>query len=218
MQSLRGETDQAFDRLRAVLARDPGCVAARLHLAGMLLLDRRAEAVLNLLAGAPPAGRDGAHWRAHRAHALLLLDRTAAARAELDAIDDPHDAEILILLRRIDLAQRDGHGVAVAAMVTRMAKLADDPDAALPEHRIIGHFELARFHHDRSRVAEAFTHWHRGHRLLAAIQPFSRAAHAAFADASVAAFDRARLHGGARADNTTRRRCSSSACRARAPR
>ena len=48
-----------------------------------------------------PAGRDGAHWRAHRALALLLLDRTEDARAELDAIGEPHDAEILVLWRRI---------------------------------------------------------------------------------------------------------------------
>jgi hypothetical protein len=52
----------------------------------------------------------------------------------------------------------------------------------------------------RNQTATAFEHWHRGHRLLAGIQPFSRAAYGAFVDASIAAFDRGRLHEGPRAD------------------
>jgi tetratricopeptide (TPR) repeat protein len=200
-QLLRGETDEALARLRAVLDRDPGCVAARLNLANALLLDREAGAALALLAGTPPAGRDGAHWRAHRALALLLLNRPEEARAELDAVDQPYDAEILILWRRIHLAQRDGDGAAVEAMAARMAELAEDSAAALLEHRIIGHFELARFRDGLNQRTAAFEHWHRGHRLLAGIQPFSRAAYAAFVDATIAAFDRVRLREGGRADN-----------------
>ena len=80
------------------------------------------------------------------------------------------------------------------AMAGRMAELADDATAALLEHRIIGHFELARFHDARNQTAAAFPHWHRGHSLLAEIQPFSRAAYGAFIDASIACFDRERLH------------------------
>ncbi len=198
---LRGDTDEAVARLRAVLARDPGCVAARLNLANALLLDREAAEALALLDGAVPPGRDGAHWRAHRALALLLLDRVEAARAELDAIAEPHDAELLILWRRIHLARHDGDAAAADAMAARMAALAGDPAAALPEHRIIAEFELARFHDANNRVAEAFAHWKLGHRLLARMQPFSRSAHAAFIDASIAAFDHARLRDGPHADN-----------------
>jgi tetratricopeptide (TPR) repeat protein len=200
-QILRGETDEALARLRGVLQRDPGCVAARLNLANALLLDREAKAALELLPGTPPPGRDGAHWRAHRALALLLLGHAEQARAELDAIGDPFDAEILILWRRIHLARHDGDETAADTMAARMAELAEDATAALLEHRIIGHFELARFHDARNQTAAAFQHWHRGHRLLAGIQPFSRAAYGAFVDASIACFDRERLHAGQRADN-----------------
>jgi tetratricopeptide (TPR) repeat protein len=200
-QLLRGETDAALDRLRGLLARDPGCVPARLNLANAMLIDGDARAALDLLSTQPPAGRDGAHWRAHRALALLLCHRPDAARAELDAIGDPHDAEILILWRRVHLAVHDGDEACADSLAGRMAVLADDPAAALPEHRIISHFELARYHDRRDRIGQAFAHWHRGHRLLAGFQPFSRAVHAGFVDATVAAFDRQRLHQGARADN-----------------
>ena len=200
-QIRRGETDEALARLRGVLERDPGCVAARLNLANALLLDREAKAALEVLPGTPPPGRDGAHWRAHRALALLLLGRPEQARAELDTIGEPYDAEILILWRRIHLAQHDGDETAAQAMAARMGELAEDATAALLEHRIIGHFELARFHDARNQTDAAFRHWHRGHRLLAGIQPFSRAAHGAFVDASIACFDRERLHCGPRADN-----------------
>ena len=97
---------------------------AAANLANALLLDRDAAEALAVLHGTAPAGRDGAHWRAHRALALLLLDRTEEARAELDAIVAPHDAEILVLWRRIHLAQRDGDSDAAEAMAARMATLA----------------------------------------------------------------------------------------------
>jgi predicted Zn-dependent protease len=198
---LRGDTDTALARLHGVLARDPGCIPARLNLANAMLLDGHAEAALEVLQEAAPAGRDGAHWRAHRALALLLLDRAEAARAELDAIVTPGDAEILILWRRIHLAERDGDAAAAATMAARMGELADDPHAALLEHRIIGHFELARWHDNGDRIDIAFGHWDRGHKLLSQLQPFSRKALAEFIDATVAAYDQKRLHQGARAAN-----------------
>ena len=199
---LRGEQEEAMARLRGVLRRDPGCVAAKLNLANALLLDREAGEALALLAGRVPAGREGRHWHAQRAMALLLLGRPAEARAELDAIGEPYgDAEILILWRRIALAQIAHETEAAEAMAERMAALAKQDGAALLEHRIIGHFELARFHHQRGRRARAFGHWRDGHRLLGRMQPFSRAAHREFVDASIAAYDTARLRNGPRADN-----------------
>ena len=196
---LRGETEPALARLRGVLARDPGCVPARINLANALLLDREAAEALSLLEGPAPGGRDGAHWLAHRALALLPLGREEEARADLDAIGDPHDADILIVWRRVLLAMR-AHDVAAAeALAERMAALAEDETAAFLEHRIIGHFELARFHDSRGRPDVAFGHWRRGHRLLGGVQPFSREHHAGRVAATIAHFDRARLHTGARA-------------------
>ena len=199
---LRGDQEEAMARLRRVLRRDPGCIAAKLNLANALLLDREAEQALALLAGRVPAGREGRHWHAQRAMALLLLGRPAQARAELDAISQPYgDAEILVLWRRIVLAGIANETAQAETMAERMAALAGQEGSALLEHRIIGHFELARFHHQRGRPAYAFEHWQNGHRLLARMQPFSREAHREFVDASIAAYDRARLRDGPHAAN-----------------
>ena len=201
---LRGETDAALVRLRGVIERDPGCIPARINLANALLLDREAAEALALLEGSPPAGRDGAHWRAHRASALLLLGDVAAARAELDAVTDQFDAEILIVWRRILLAMHARDVATAEALAERMAGLADDASGVFLEHRIIGHFELARFHDARGRRHTAFTHWKRGHRLLADVQPFSREHHAAFVSASIACFDDVRMRAGRHARNSDR--------------
>jgi hypothetical protein len=87
-------------------------------------------------------------------------------------------------------------------------KLADEMERALgttqgviPEHRIMGHFDLARFWSRQGRPERTFSHYIEGHRLLSRFQPFSRDEHRAFVDASIAQFDRARLHDGPRAQN-----------------
>jgi hypothetical protein len=74
-------------------------------------------------------------------------------------------------------------------------------DAMLPEHRIMGHYDLARFWSGRRDRDRAFAHWTAGHRHLARFQPFSRAAFADFVDASIEAFSPARLANGPRATN-----------------
>jgi len=71
----------------------------------------------------------------------------------------------------------------------------------VPEHAIMAHYDLAKFWSQRGERDSAFAHWVRGHKELARFQPFSRAAHAAFIDANIAAFDAARF-AGARAGNT----------------
>ena len=193
---LSGDTDEAIAQLRAVVARAPGCIAARINLASALLLDRESEAALALLQGTPPPGREGLHWRAHRVLALIQTGRRDEARTELDAITPPYgDAEILILWRRIAFASDDE----APALAERMADAVEN-EAMLPEHRIIGHFDLAQFHHRRGLKDAAFAHWTAGHRLLARFQPFSRTAFRDFVDASIAAFDATRL-AGARAAN-----------------
>ena len=71
----------------------------------------------------------------------------------------------------------------------------------VPEHRIMAHFDLARFWSEQRDPDRTFAHWIAGHRLLGRFQPFSRDAHRAFVDATIARFDRARLHDGPRAQN-----------------
>src|SRR5438309_9186284 len=97
-----------------------------------------------------PAGREGRYWRSHRAMALLLLHREAEAAAELDAIPQPYgEAEILILWRRIALAERAGDEAMAVALANRLAALAHANGPALLEHRIIAHFDLGNFRNRR---------------------------------------------------------------------
>ena len=199
---LAGDHETALAELRAVLDTDPGCLAARLNLANALLLDGEAREALDLLRGPAPSGRNGAHWLAHRAMALLLLGRAAEAERDLDVIAAPYgDAELLILWRRICLARHAGRDAEAALMAVRMANLAACEGAGLFEHRVIAHFDLARFHNERNDKRKAFEHWRSGHALLARIQPFSRESCAAFFDASVRAYDAARLRTGPMAAN-----------------
>jgi tetratricopeptide (TPR) repeat protein len=200
---LQGEHDEALALLRGVVERDPGCVAARLNLANAQLLDGEAAETIKLLRGEVPAGREGVHWRAHRATALLLARRPALAQAELDAIPEPYgDGEILIVWRRLVLAERGGDAEAVERLAERLAELVDEEGAALLEHRIIGHFDLAGFRNRHRDDERAFSHWRAGHRLLSRVQPFSRDQFHRFVDTSIAKFSAARLHEGPRATTT----------------
>ena len=198
---LAGDTDEALTRLRRVLARDPGCIPARLNLANTLLLERQPADALAVLDGPVPAGREGRHWRAHRALAQIELGRWDAARSELDAIAEPYgDAEILVLWRRIGLAEHDRDDATAAALVERMERAVEQEGVSLLEHRIIGHFDLARLHHRHGRKGAAFQHWVDGHRLLGSFQPYDRSQAHAFTSASIAAFGAERL-AGPRADD-----------------
>lgn len=198
---LAGDQSGAIAKLRALLARDADCAPARLNLANALLLDRQAKPALDVLDAPPPAGREGAHWRAHQALALIMLGRGAEAEAALDAIPQPYgDAEILIVNRRLQLARRAGDAAGVAALAARLEALCGE-DRFLFEHRIIALFDLARLRHESGDAARAFAHWSAGHDLLARLQPFSRETHSAFIDATIAGFDDARLRRGPCAAN-----------------
>jgi tetratricopeptide (TPR) repeat protein len=201
-QLFRGEGAEGLNRLRELVARDPACVAGRINLANALLLEDEPREALALLDGPPPAGRDGAHWRAHRALALLVVGQVEAGRAEIEAIANPYDAEILILWRRVLLAVHDGDTALAEALTERMEVLAADESAAFVESRIVAYFEVARFHDQRARTDRAFALWRAGRELLARLQPFSRAEHAGFVAANIAAFSRERLNDGPRAANT----------------
>ena len=199
---LRGEHDEALALLRTVVERDAGCIAAKLNLANALLLDGEVAEAMKLLHGQVPAGREGVHWRAYRASALMLAGRPVLAKAELDAIPEPYgDGEILIVWRRLALAEHAGDADAFEPLVARLGELAEEEGASLLEHRVLGHFDLAGFHNRRRDNERAFTHWKAGHRLMSRVQPFSRDQFRRFVDANIAAFDAARLSGGPRAAN-----------------
>jgi tetratricopeptide (TPR) repeat protein len=203
LELLQGAQEEALDRLRKLLAREPGCVPARLNLANALLLDREAEDALAVLEGPAPPGREGAHWRAHRAMALLVLRRFAQAEAELDATPQPvGDAEILIAWRRLVLAEHAGDLETAAQLAERLDALAREEGASLLDHRIITHFDLAAFRNKRKEPERAFEHWTAGHRLLSRAQQFSRESFHEFVDANIASFNQTRLSAGAFSRNS----------------
>jgi len=198
----RGDGAGSLKQLRELVARDPACVAGRINLANVMLLEDDPDEALALLEAPPPPGRDGAHWRAYRSLALLTLGRVEAGRAELDAIENSYDAELLILWRRVLLAVHDGDAAGAEVLTERLEALAADESSGFVESRIIAYFELARFHDARARPDRAFALWRAGRRLAARLQPFSRVEHAGFVSASMTAFTRERLRDGACAANT----------------
>ncbi len=197
---LAGRQEEAIDAFRRLLRDNPDFVAARLNLVNALLLDEKADEALDLLRGPPPPGRNGQHWRAYRATALLVSGQRMGALAELDAIPEPlGDVEILVLMRRMALLDPDDERT--EALADRVAHLAGDESAALFEHRIVACFELARFEDRKGRHEPAFAHLGRGHRLLSRSQPFSRDRYRAFVNASIAYFSADRLRHGPRSSN-----------------
>jgi Flp pilus assembly protein TadD len=197
LEGIRGEPAEAIARLRAVLVGHPDCVPARLNLANQLIHEREPEAALSLLPDPPPV-KHAAHWLAQRAAALHMLGRDDEARAAVAAAPEPFgDAEILLTWLKIVL----NDGTDPESLAARLAILADADGAGLPEHRIIAHFDLGTFHTRRGDRVLGFTHWHKGHRILARLQPFSRTTHADFIRATCEAFDAARLSSGPVADN-----------------
>jgi tetratricopeptide (TPR) repeat protein len=200
---LTGETEAAEALLLAEVARDPGARAARLNLAADLLQEDRASEALALLGGPPPS--DAAmrqHWLLQRALALIKLGRPDDARAALAALGTPPAALVpLVHWRRVLLARDAGDMNAARHYATLMEAALDISAATVPEHRIMGHYDLARFWSGLGEAGRAFAHWTAGHRLLARFQPFSREAHAATDAAIMDSFDATRLRDGPRAAN-----------------
>jgi tetratricopeptide (TPR) repeat protein len=208
---LTGEVEAAEALLRDRVARDPNAAAARMNLAADLLQEDRAAEALALLDG--PDWSDGGpsdplmrqHWRLQQALALIKLGRPADARAALGMMGTV--APVLAPLlhwRHVLLALAAGQDDSARHHATLMETSLDTCPATLPEHRIMGHYDLAKFWSGQNAPGRAFAHWTAGHRLLARFQPFSRADHAAAVAATIASHDAARLHGGPRAANTDR--------------
>ena len=205
---LAGESERAEALLRQALTLEPGNFTARLNLAADLLGEERTREALALLqeAALPDDIHAARHWRLQEALGWLQLRDAAKARETLAAFENlgptPPALEPLLRWRRVLLAQLNGDAAQAQgeALATEAALAVEAPDA-LPEHRVMAHFDLAKFWSSQDRRAEAFENWRQGHRLLAASQPFARANHKAFIDASIDAFPAERFASGARAAN-----------------
>jgi Flp pilus assembly protein TadD len=200
---LTGEMEASEALLRDMIARHPEAQAARLNLAADLLQEDRAEEALALLAGPAPAEPVmRQHWQLQQAMALIKLRQPDRARALLAALGPvPPALQPLLHWRLALLAMEDGHDAETLSEATAMEACLDSTPSILPEHRIMGHYDLARFWSGRRDRDRAFPHWVQGHRLLSRFQPFSRQSYGAFVEETIARFDAARLAGGPRAGN-----------------
>lgn len=200
---LTGQTDASETLLSDFLARDADAAEARLNLAAAMTQEERGADALAVLDERPvPTDRRlAAHWRMQRSLALLQLGRAVEARATIAAIGDvAPDLAPLLLWRRLLLALADGDETDASLRAGEMEQALAVADV-IPEHRIMAHFDLAKFWSRRGDADRAFPHWTSGHRALARMQPFSRTAHREFVDALIAHFDRSRLCDGPRAAN-----------------
>jgi tetratricopeptide (TPR) repeat protein len=204
---LVGDAEQSEMLLGALLARDPDAAAARVNLADALLQDGRAQDALDLLDHRLPPSRPlREHWQLLQALCLLDLGRTDAARAVLDSLGEVEPAaSSLLQWRRVLLAVADGVPRQARDLAKAMEATIGSGAPILPEHRIIGLFDLARFWDGQGDIGRAFQCWQQGHDLLARTQTFDRARFAAFVDASIAGFDAKRIRKGARASNRDER-------------
>ena len=201
---LSGQVEASEKLFADVLERNPDAAEVRINQAVSLLSEDRAGEALTLLDGGsvPAEPRLARHWRLQRSLALLQVGRAEEARDIVAAIGEvPPDLAPLMLWRRVLLAVNDRDTEAARSLAREMeAALAAAP-GLVPEHQIMAHFDLGRFWSGQRDAERTFANWIAGHRLLARFQPFSREAHRAFVDASIARFDRARLHDGPRAEN-----------------
>jgi tetratricopeptide (TPR) repeat protein len=202
---LTGEVESGERLLREVVAAEPDAAEARLNLVADLLQEDRGGEALALLEAArmPVEPRLNRHWLMQKSLALLQRGRAAEARNLMQAIGDvPPGLEPLMLWRRIHLALAERDVDAARRLAGEMeAALAAGGVSILPEHRIMGHFDLARFWSQQGDGARAFPQWREGHRLLGLMQPFSRDRSGGFFAANSAEFSRVRLHEGPRAAN-----------------
>ena len=180
---LIGSYDAADTLLREALARNPHDAGARLNLVAERLQDGQHAEALALLnevdapAGNLPAARN---WHLQRAQALIGLDRPDKARTALDEFGalGPAPPELLPLRLWCDvvLALAEGRRADAYASAQEMeATLENMGPAAVLEHKIMAHYDLAKFWSSQGDDSKAFAQWCVGHALLRQIQPFSRA-------------------------------------------
>lgn len=143
------------------------------------------------------------HWYLQQslALALLLLGRPTDARPVLDRVTalGPVPAEIAPLWhwRQFLLARLEGKPAAAGAHAARMEAALDAMGPrAVPEHRVMAHFDLGGFWSEQGDPSRAFEHWRAGHGLLRRSQQYSRERHLALVEATMALLDRARFGSG----------------------
>jgi Flp pilus assembly protein TadD len=206
---IMGDYAQSEALLGEALARNAANHGARLNHATALLMEGRsaeALAVLDAAAARPEDVRTARHWHLERARALFQLRRTDEARAALDAFAalGPCPPEFVPLWqwRRVLLADAERDEPRARQEAVQLAAVLANCGAEVTlEHRISGHFDLARFWSGRGEKALVFRHWTEGHRIAQRMQPFSRERAAAFTAANIACFDAARFATGPRAGN-----------------
>jgi tetratricopeptide (TPR) repeat protein len=206
---ITGQSEAAEALLRRTIATEPDNAGARLNLVADLLLEERAAEALTLLDAAqalPTEPRALRHWHLQKSLALLQLGRPREARPVLAALlalgPIPREIAPLWYWRHVLLALADGDPLRARLLAAEMGTALDamGPDAVL-EHRIMVHYDLAKFWSGQGVHATAFAHWMAGHGLLKSIQPFSRDDHLAFIEANIAAFPAARFKHGPVARN-----------------
>jgi len=203
---LTGEYDTGERLLRDLLARDPGAAEARLNLAAGLLMEERSAEALELLDAAPMPtdSRQRQHWLLQRSLALLQLNLPAEAQDALRQLGQvPATLAPLVFWRDTLLALAAGDRARARDFAAKMeATLHAQGDAVLPEHRIMGRYDLARFWFGQDDADKAFANWTAGHAQIRRFQPFSREKHRDFVDANIAALGAARFADGPRAGNS----------------
>jgi tetratricopeptide (TPR) repeat protein len=203
---ITGEAEAAEAMLRESLAQQPDALGAWLNLAAALLQRGLGADVLALLDAAPAEATDLPAWHLARIGALLQLGRTAAAGAALADFSAlgpvPPDLAPLVHLRHMLLAQLEGDAPrAQAAALQAAAAIPEMGPNAVPEHRIMAHYDLAKFCSEQGDRRAAFAQWQAGHGLLRVSQPFFRDRFLAFVEATIASFPAARFAQGPRASN-----------------
>lgn len=201
LMRITGEPEAAETLLQRTVAAEPDNAAARLNLAVDMLQEGRGADALALLDAAPSLPDDQRarrHWHLQRSLALLQLGRVAEVKAELEALTAlgpvPPAIAPLVLWRYVLLATAEGDTPRAMRTADAMRRALDQMGLdAVPEHRIMAHYDLARFWSGLNRPAIAFENWVEGHKLLKQSQPFSRADHLAMIEATLAAFPQRRF-------------------------
>ena len=188
---LDGYPERAQKRLDAVFAADPHNDDARIAQLLALQGQDRVELAMALLEGPPPSDPAAAlHWRLQHALVLINLNRTQEARAMLESLGPiPPAFASLLEFRLALLALDEGEPVRALAHIETMERQLRGTHGMLPEHRLVGWYDLARFWQRQDEPGRAFDAQVEGHRVLGRLQPFSRENYTAFMEATMAAFD-----------------------------
>ena len=205
---ISGEAEAAEALMRDALDSEMRTVGARLNLAADLLSEERGSEALALLSqGEDPKDLTTfRHWLLQKALAQLQLRRTFDARLTITKIAElgPIPSKIMplycwrVTLLAIEEGDIERAREAAAAMEEAIAAMGTE---AVGEHRIMAHFNLAKFWSGLGEAARAFANWTAAHKLLARDQPFSRGNHLNLVNATIEAFGHHRFTSGPRAEN-----------------